>query len=98
MSLSISAYKIYFKNNAIVFNGERGTLCMIPTVHVTAFLIEADFNNGNQTLIFTLSSGQTIRAYIEHVQKSDKNSWSAYSTFLKEWNSRFGAVVVDDLI
>ena len=98
MSLSISAYKINFKNNAIVFNGERGTLCMIPTVHVTAFLIEADFNNGNQTLVFTLCSGQTIRVYIEHVQKSDKNSWAAYTSFLKEWTSRFGALTVEDLI
>jgi hypothetical protein len=97
MSLSISAHKIHFKDNAIIFNGERGTLCMIPTVHVTAFLIEADYNNGNQTLVFTLSSGQTVRVYIERVEKSDKNSWSAYSTFLKEWKSRFGAVT-DDLI
>ena len=98
MSHSISAHKIHFKNNAIVFNGERGTLCMIPTIHVTAFMIDADYNNGNQTLVFTLSSGQTIRAYIEHVQKSDKNSWAAYSTFLKEWTARFGAVTVEDLI
>jgi hypothetical protein len=98
MSLSISAHKIHFKNNAIVFNGERGTLCMIPTIHVTAFMIDADYHNGKQTLVFTLSSGQTIRAYIEHVQKSDKKSWDAYSTFLKEWTSRFGAVTVEDLI
>ena len=96
MSLSISAHKINFKNNAIVFNGERGTLCMIPTVHVTAFMIEA--YNGNQTLVFTLCSGQTVKAYISDVQKSDKNSWAAYSTFLKEWTARFGAVVVNDLI
>ena len=71
---------------------------MIPTVNVTAFLIEADYNNGNHTLVFTLCSGQIIRAYISNVEKSDKDSWSAYSTFLKEWNSRFGAVVVNDLI
>jgi len=98
MSLSISAHKIHFKNNAIIFNGERGTLCMIPTIHVTAFLIEADYNNGNQTLVFMLCSGQTVKAYISDVQKSDKDSWSAYSTFLKEWTARFGAVTVNDLI
>jgi hypothetical protein len=82
----------------IVFSGEQGTLCMIPTANVTAYLIDADFNNGNQTLVFTLCSGQTIRAYIGQVQKSDKESWSAYTVFLNEWNSRFGTLTVEDLI
>jgi hypothetical protein len=86
---SISANKIRYKNNCINFSGDREQVCVIPTVNIAAFLIEADYNDRKKTLVFALSSGNEIKVYIGDIPDNHTESWSAYSTFLKAWISRY---------
>ena len=86
---SISAHKIRYKNNCINFDGDREEVCIIPTVNIAAFLVEADCNNRKKTLVFTLSGGNEIKVSIGNIPHNHTESWSAYSAFLKAWVSRY---------
>ena len=83
---SFDAVKVYYENRILRFIGQNDSLCMIPRVNVSSFLL---YDN---CFIVLLNSGSKITI---RYNSYTKDFAKPITVFIIEWKSQFHSINVD---